>query len=158
MTKALKKAKKSKNSCIYNCRNSVRLCNFFQRRRGTAGIFLLLLFCADCGGKLYFATSSGSIGLCFGWQACPLHTAFYVISVRLSGPFPATVFLPMASGFLRIPPHGGHPFLRLTLPATKCVVDFHHRVIAHAGRTQSSPTSNMMCRMWGCFCSQIKSI
>lgn len=40
-----------------------------------------------------------------------------------------------ALGFLQIPPHGGHPCLQLTVPTAKPVVDFHHQVIAHAGRT-----------------------
>ena len=44
-------------------------------------------------------------------------------------------FLILPSGFLQIPPHGGHPCLRLTVPTAKSVVDFHHQVIAHAGRT-----------------------
>ncbi|MFL2079955.1 hypothetical protein, partial [Marinilactibacillus psychrotolerans] len=40
-----------------------------------------------------------------------------------------------AFSFLQIPPHGGHPCLQLTVPTAKPVVDFHHQVIAHAGRT-----------------------
>jgi hypothetical protein len=40
-----------------------------------------------------------------------------------------------ASGFLQIPPHGGHPCLQLTVPTAKPVADFHRQVIAHAGRT-----------------------
>ena len=48
-------------------------------------------------------------------------------------------FLILPSGFLQIPPHGGHPCLRLTVPTAKSVVDFHHQVIAHAGRTGRSP-------------------
>ena len=44
--------------------------------------------------------------------------------------------LALTSGFLQIPPRDGHPCLRLTLPATERVVDFHHQVIAHAGRTK----------------------
>ncbi|WP_459796632.1 hypothetical protein, partial [Alkalibacterium sp. m-11] len=40
-----------------------------------------------------------------------------------------------ASDFLQIPPHGGHPCLSLTVPTAKSVVDFHHQVVAHAGRT-----------------------
>ena len=42
------------------------------------------------------------------------------------------------SGFLQIPPHDGHPCLRLAVPATEPVVDFHHLVIAHAERTSNS--------------------
>ena len=44
-------------------------------------------------------------------------------------------FLPPTSGFLQIPPRDGHPCLRLTLPTTKRVADFHRRVVAHAWRT-----------------------
>jgi len=40
-----------------------------------------------------------------------------------------------ASDFLQIPPHGGHPCHSLTVPTAKPVVDFHHQVITHAGRT-----------------------
>ena len=47
-------------------------------------------------------------------------------------------FSAFASGFLQIPPHGGHPCLWLTVPATESVVDFHHQVIAHAGRTKNA--------------------
>ena len=47
-------------------------------------------------------------------------------------------FQPPQSGFLRIPPRDGHPCLWLTVPATESVVDFHHQVIAHAGRTTRS--------------------
>ncbi|WP_223156184.1 hypothetical protein, partial [Desemzia incerta] len=42
--------------------------------------------------------------------------------------------------FLQIPPHGGHPCLQLTVPTAKPVVDFHHQVIAHAGRTTKKRT------------------
>ena len=44
------------------------------------------------------------------------------------------LFIPQ-SGFLQIPSRDGHPCLRLMLPTTKRIVDFHHQVIAHAGRT-----------------------
>ncbi|WP_459796595.1 hypothetical protein, partial [Alkalibacterium sp. m-11] len=44
-----------------------------------------------------------------------------------------------ASDFLQIPPHGGHPCLSLTVPTAKSVVDFHHQVVAHAGRTKKEP-------------------
>ena len=63
------------------------------------------------------------------------YTAYYVIPVRRFGSLPASVFL-LTSGFLQIPPHGGHPCLRLTLPAAECVVVFHHLVVELAGRTQ----------------------
>ena len=45
--------------------------------------------------------------------------------------FPADIRLPS------IPPHDGHPCLRLTLPTAERVVVFHHLVVAHAGRTQN---------------------
>ena len=48
------------------------------------------------------------------------------------------LFIPQ-SGFLQIPPRDGHPCLRLMLPTTKRIVDFHHQVIAHAGRTTEIP-------------------
>uniref|UniRef100_UPI00402573EB hypothetical protein n=1 Tax=Gemmiger formicilis TaxID=745368 RepID=UPI00402573EB len=44
-------------------------------------------------------------------------------------------FFSLTSGFLQIPPHDGHPCLRLTLPTAERVVVFHHLVVAHAGRT-----------------------
>ncbi|WP_460292199.1 hypothetical protein, partial [Bacillus cereus] len=40
-----------------------------------------------------------------------------------------------ASDFLQIPRHHGHPCLSLTVPTAKPVVDFHHRVVVHAGHT-----------------------
>ncbi|MGX7395688.1 hypothetical protein, partial [Carnobacterium mobile] len=42
------------------------------------------------------------------------------------------------SSFLQIPPHGGHPCYSLTVPTAKPVVDFHHQVITHAGRTKKT--------------------
>ena len=55
------------------------------------------------------------------------------------GVCPCWHFAASTSGFLQIPPHDGHPCLRLTVPTAKSVVDFHHQVIAHAGRTERSP-------------------
>ena len=52
------------------------------------------------------------------------------------GVCPCRHFAASTSGFLQIPPHDGHPCLRLTVPTAKSVVDFHHQVIAHAGRTK----------------------
>ena len=63
--------------------------------------------------------------------------AFYVISVRRFGSLPASIFFLLTSGFLQIPPHDGHPCLRLTLPTAERVVVSHHLVVAHAGRTRS---------------------
>ena len=48
---------------------------------------------------------------------------------------PCWHFSAFTSGFLQIPPRDGHPCLRLAVPATEPAVDFHHLVIAHAGRT-----------------------
>src|SRR5699024_12810562 len=56
------------------------------------------------------------------------------------GVCPCWHFAASTSGFLQIPPHDGHPCLRLTVPTAKSVVDFHHQVIAHAGRTNISPS------------------
>ena len=79
-----------------------------------------------CNRHIY-CMDSGSIGLRFVSQTRPLHFSLicgFCSSVR-----------DFASGFLQIPPHGGHPCLWLTVPTAKPVVDFHHQVIAHAGRT-----------------------
>lgn len=60
-------------------------------------------------------------------------------------------FAAATSSFLQIPPHGGHPCLRLTVPTAKSVVVFLHQVIAHAGRTQngrSSPSRENCARFW----------
>ena len=55
-------------------------------------------------------------------------------------------FLTFTSGFLQIPPHGGHPCLRLTVPTAKSVADFHRQVVAHAGRTQKTASRFFMIR------------
>ena len=66
----------------------------------------------------------------------------YAVSVRRLGILPVRVDrFPLASGFLQIPPRDGHPCLRLTLPTTKRVVDFHHQAIAHGGRTSNPARS-----------------
>ena len=49
---------------------------------------------------------------------------------------PRRYFQTPDSGFLQIPPHGGHPCLWLTVPTAKSVADFHRQVVAHAGRTK----------------------
>ena len=80
---------------------------------------------------------SGSIGLLLVWQSRPSQVSLicdFCSSIRnfaRRGTFPAST-----SGFLQIPPRDGHPCLRLMLPATERIVDFHHQVIAHVGRTQ----------------------
>ena len=58
------------------------------------------------------------------------------------GVCPCRHFAASTSGFLQIPPHDGHPCLRLTVPTAKSVVDFHHQVIAHAGRTKKVRSAN----------------
>ena len=51
-----------------------------------------------------------------------------------------------ALDFLQIPPHGGHPCLRLTVPTVKPVEDFHLQVRTHVGRTtnQRAPPANYL--------------
>ena len=48
---------------------------------------------------------------CFA--ALPSHIAFYVVSVRQARGLPVVSLSP-TSGFLQIPPHDGHPCLRLS--------------------------------------------
>ncbi|WP_218944003.1 hypothetical protein, partial [Bacillus aquiflavi] len=48
-----------------------------------------------------------------------------------------------ASSFLQIPFHNGHPCFQLTVPTAKPVVDFHHQVITHAGRTKNNPATKV---------------
>ena len=73
---------------------------------------------------------SGSIGLRFDAQARPSHKCLICDFYSSDQGF--------ALSFLQIPPHGGHPCSLLTVPTAKPVVDFHHRVIAHAWRTHES--------------------
>src|SRR5699024_2419221 len=73
--------------------------------------------------------NSCSIGLCFVWQTRPFQVSLIYSSCPSVRDF--------ASGFLRIPPLNGHPYLWLTVPTAKSVMDFHHQVIAHAGRTKN---------------------
>lgn len=77
--------------------------------------------------------NSCNVGLCFDLQ-----TRLFQFSLLYS--FCSSV-RDFASTFLQIPPHGGHPCHQLTVPTAKPVVDFHHQVIAHAGRT-SKPLGN----------------
>ncbi len=56
----------------------------------------------------------------------------------------------MTSGFLQIPPHGGHPCLRLTLPTAERVAVFHHPVVAHAGHTKKR-IAMYFCNAFFCF-------
>ena len=81
------------------------------------------------------------MGLRLVWQPRPLCPALYAISVRRLGTLPAASFRShLAMDTLAV---------RLTLPTTKCVVDFHHQAIAHAGRTAKSPENAMFS---GLFC------
>ncbi len=82
---------------------------------------------------------SGSIGLPLVSESRPSQVSLicdFCSSVRNFAH--RELFIPQ-SGFLQIPPRDGHPCLRLTLPTTKRIVDFHHQVIAHAGRTTEVP-------------------
>ena len=69
-------------------------------------------------------------------QARPPCTAFYAVSVKSPLTGSRGRVQDFAFGFLQIPPHDGHPCLQLTVPTAKPVVDFHHQVIAHAGRNR----------------------
>ena len=72
------------------------------------------------------------MGLRLVLQPRPLCPAFYAISVRRLGTLPAASFrFRLAADTLAV---------RLTLPTTKRVVDFHHQAIAHAGRTRRAAT------------------
>ena len=67
------------------------------------------------------------MGLRLVMQPRPLCPALYAISVRRLGTLPAASFrFHLAMDTLAV---------RLTLPTTKRVVDFHHQAIAHGGRT-----------------------
>ena len=69
------------------------------------------------------------------WRVVPPCMALYEISVRRPETLPCGDLSTPQSGFFQIPPHDGHPCIWLTVPASKSVADFHHQVIAHAGRT-----------------------
>ena len=65
-------------------------------------------------------------------QPRPLCPALYAISVRRLGTLPAASFrFHLAMDTLAI---------QLTLPTAKRVVDFHHKAIAHGGRTSKYST------------------
>ena len=89
---------------------------------------------------------SGSIGLSLALQSRPPQASLICGSCPSARKFALRwTFQPPQSGFLQIPPRGGHPCLWLTVPATKPVVDFHHQVIAHAGRTTKAPQTVLAC-------------
>ena len=86
---------------------------------------------------------SGSIGLSLVAQGRPPQSSLICGFCPLAREFAlGETFQLSKSGFLRIPPHGGHPCLRLTVPTTESVVDLHHQVVAHAGRTQKALKRN----------------
>ena len=73
------------------------------------------------------------MGLRLVLQSRPLCPAFYAISVRRLGTLPAASFrFRLTADTLAV---------RLTLPTTKRVVDFHHQAIAHGGRTMNKAGS-----------------
>ena len=83
---------------------------------------------------------SGSIGLSLVAQGRPPQVSLICGFCPLAREFALRrTFQPPQTGFLRIPSRDGHPCLRLTVPATESVVDFHHQVVAHAGRTVKKP-------------------
>ena len=71
---------------------------------------------------------------CFGNSSLPSTPCMQFLFVRPR--FCPRVSILPASDFLQIPPHDGHPCLRLTVPTAKSVADFHRQVIAHAERTK----------------------
>ena len=82
---------------------------------------------------------SGSIGLSLVAQSRPPQISLLCGFCPLAREFALRrTFQPPQSDFLQIPPRDGHPCLWLTVPATESVVDFHHQVVDHAGRTQKS--------------------
>ena len=84
------------------------------------------------------AQGPGSIGLSLVLQSRPPLYGLICGFCPLAREFAHwSTFQPPQSGFLQIPPRDGHPCLRLTVPATESVVDFHHQVVAHAGRTRT---------------------
>ena len=79
---------------------------------------------------------SGSIGLSLVAQSRPPQISLLCGFCPLAREFALRrTFQPPQSDFLQIPPRDGHPCLWLTVPATESVVDFHHQVVDHAGRT-----------------------
>ena len=84
---------------------------------------------------------SGSIGLSLVAQSRPPQISLLCGFCPLAREFALRrTFQPPQSDFLQIPPRDGHPCLWLTVPATESVVDFHHQVVDHAGRTQKRKT------------------
>ena len=71
--------------------------------------------------------ASGSIGLCFVLQARPAQFSLKFGSCTLDRGF--------ASGFLQIPPRGGHPCPWLVVPTAKPTAVLHRLAAIHAGHT-----------------------
>ena len=81
---------------------------------------------------------SGSIGLSLVLESRPSQVSLICDFCSSAQNFAHwELFIPQSS-FLQIPPRDRHPCLRLMLPTTKRIVDFHHQVIAHAGRTSKA--------------------
>lgn len=70
------------------------------------------------------------MGLRLVLQSRPLCPALYAISVRWLRTLPTASF----RFYLTVDTLA----VRLTLPTTKRVVDFHHQAIAHGGRTRNA--------------------
>ena len=67
-------------------------------------------------------------------SALPSYITFYEISVRQTRDLPVVSLFPHPASF-RFHLTMDTLAVRLTLPTTKRVVDFHHQAIAHGGRT-----------------------
>ena len=81
------------------------------------------------------------MGLRLVLQPRPLCPALYAISVRRLGTLPAASFrFHFTMDTLAV---------RLTLPTTKRVVDFHHQAIAHGGRTTQNKRPTRFGRSFG---------
>ena len=84
------------------------------------------------------------MGLRLVLQPHPLCPAFYAISVRRLGTLPAVSFrFRLTADTLAV---------RLTLPITKRVVDFHHQAIAHGGRTTQKARLDRITERVGLWC------
>ena len=85
-----------------------------------------------------------SIGFRTVWRSHPYTETFYGVSVRWVVVLPTGLVFSPASNFLQIPPHDGHPCLRLTLPTAKCVAVSHRLVPTHAGYTKKIMSSTLI--------------
>ena len=88
--------------------------------------------------RIYHKRFRAAIGLCFVVETYPrLQPCMRFLFVRPEV-CPLEAFPPLKSGFLQIPPRGGHPCLWLTLPAAGRIQVFHLIERALTGRTQTS--------------------